>query len=131
MRRHAAPDLALWLPAELTPTRRAPFGLYLHPDAHFADRMQLAALFRRAIGIGAPRRMAPRAPSHRQAAMLCLYDLSQRGASLRDMAALLLDTMPATWRESSERSDLRRLLDAGTEMVAGGYRRLLGSRPAS
>ena len=131
MRRHAAPDLALWLPAELTPTRRAPFGLYLHPDAHFADRMHLAALFRRAIGIGAPRPMRAAAPADRPAAMLCLYDLWQGGASLGDMAAVLLDTLPATWRESSGRSDLRRLLDAGTEMVAGGYRRLLGSRPAS
>jgi hypothetical protein len=125
------PDLSLWLPAELTPVRGARFGLFLHPDSQFADRAHAATQFRRAIGLGVPIRPQPDARAPRQAAMLLLYDLAQRGASLRDIAAQLLDPMPAKWRESSERSDLRRLLDAGNEMVAGGYRRLLGSRAAS
>jgi len=61
--------------------------------------------------------------------MLCIHDLAQDGASLRDIAALLLDPLPGDWRSSSERSDLRRLADGGAELVAGGYRMLLGSRP--
>lgn len=88
-------------------------------------------MFRRAIGRGPPLRFAPYAHAHRHAAMLCMHDLARDGASLRDIAELLLDPMPPDWRASSERSDLRRLLDAGQDLVAGGYRRLLGPRPAS
>lgn len=60
--------------------------------------------------------------------MLCIHDLQSDGASLRDIAGLLLDPIPHDWRLSSERSDLRRLADAATEMVTEGYRRLLGAR---
>ncbi len=128
VRRHGSPELRLWLPEALAPVPGAPFGLYLHPDRQLADRARLAATFQRAIGRGTPIRPTPYAEAHRQAAMLRLHDLAQSGASLRDMAALLLDTMPDDWRSSSERSDLRRLLDAAEAMIAGGYRRLLGSR---
>ncbi len=131
VRRHGAPELALWVPAGFEPTPGKPFGLYLHPDRNHADRVRAAETFRRAIGLGVPIRSKPYPQAHRQAAMLYLYDHALRGASLLDMAAQLLDPMPTKWRESSERSDLRRLLDAGTEMVAGGYRGLLSSSPAS
>jgi len=60
--------------------------------------------------------------------MICIHDLQSDGASLRDIAALLLDPIPHDWRLSSERSDLRRLADAAAEMVTEGYRRLLGAR---
>lgn len=131
VRRHGLPHLSLWLPAKLMPTRGAPFGLYLHADSQFADRADAAALFRRAIGMGVPIRPKPYVQAHRQAAMLLLHDHAQRGAPLRDIAALLLDPLPDDWRSSSERSDLRRLLDTACEMVAGGYRGLLGSRRTS
>lgn len=61
--------------------------------------------------------------------MLYIHDLAQDGAPLRDIAGLLFDQPPEDWRSSSERSDLRRLADAAAQMIAGGYRLLLGSRP--
>jgi hypothetical protein len=131
IRRHGAPELSLWLPAGLAPARGGGFGIYLHPDTNHTARVQVAATFRRAIGYGPPLRAAPFAHAHRHAAMLCVHDLSQDGASLRDIAEQLLDPMPPDWRASSERSDLRRLLEAGTEMIGRGYRRLLGPRPSS
>ncbi len=60
--------------------------------------------------------------------MLYIHDLQRSGASLRDIAELLLDPLPDDWRLSSERSDLRRLADAAAEMLSEGYRRLLGAR---
>jgi hypothetical protein len=128
IRRHSAPELPLWIPAELEPVPGKPFGLYLHPDRSHSDRIRTAESFRRAIGIGAPLRAPPNPHAHRQAAMLCIHDLQRDGASLRDIAGHLLDPLPDDWRLSSERSDLRRLADSATEMAAGGYRRLLGAR---
>jgi hypothetical protein len=129
IRRHSAPELPLWIPADLEPVQGKPFGLYLHPDRSHGDRIRTAESFRRAIGIGAPLRAPPHPHAHRQAAMICIHDLQSDGASLRDIAGHLLDPVPDDWRLSSERSDLRRLADAAAEMVAGGYRRLLGARP--
>ncbi len=129
IRRHSAPELPLWIPAELEPVPGKPFGLYLHPDRSHSDRIRAAEAFRRAIGIGAPLRTPPNPHANRQAAMICIHDLQSAGASLRDIAGELLDPPPDDWRLSSERSDLRRLADAAAEMVAGGYRGLLGARP--
>lgn len=131
IRRHGSPELALWIPTGLAPAAGGGFGLYLHPDAGHAGRVQAVASFRRAIGRGAPIRAASYAHARRQAAMLCVHDLASAGASLRDIAGVLLDPMPDDWRSSSERSDLRRLADTAAGMVAGGYRALLGSRPAA
>lgn len=125
VRRHGAPELALWLPAGLEPRAGAPFGLYLHPDRRHADRVRAAATFHRAIGLGPPLREASYAQAHRQAAMLRIHDLARTGASLRDIAGAMFDPMPDDWRASSERSDLRRLAEAADDMVAGGYRALL------
>lgn len=130
VRRHGAPELALWLPAGLEPKPGQPFGLYLHPDSSHSDRIRAAELFRRAVGLGTPLSATPCAHAHRQAAMLCIHDRLAAGTSLRDIAAELLDPVPQDWRVSSERSDLRRLAGAASEMVGGGYRRLLGSRAA-
>jgi len=129
IRRHGAPDLSLWIPAELAPTPGKPFGLYVHPDHSHRDRIRAAESFRRAIGLGAPLRAPPNPHAHRQAAMLCIHDLQRDGASLRDIAGELLDPLPDEWRLSSERSDLRRLADAAAEMVSGGYRWMLGAHP--
>jgi hypothetical protein len=129
VRQHGAPELALWIPAGLEPVPGKPFGLYLHPDRNHVDRVRAAETFRRAIGIGTSLRAMPYPQAARQAAMLFVHDQLAGGASLRDIAADLLRTMPDEWRASSERSDLRRLRDAAAEMSAGGYRRLLGSRP--
>ena len=65
--------------------------------------------------------------------MLCIHDLAAEGASLREIADVLLKPAPDDWRGSSERSDLRRLAQASADLVAGGYRVLLGplSRTAS
>jgi len=132
VRRHGSPELALWLPAHLAPRPGEPFGLYLHPDAHAADRLRAAAMLRRALGLGPPLRHIPRRDAHRQAAMLLIHDLAASGLALRDIAARLLPTWPDDWRSSSERSDLRRLAEAAAAMVAGGYRALLAPhRPAS
>lgn len=128
VRTHPNGELALWLPADLTPTRGKPFGLYIHAESARSDRALAATTFRRAIGHGIPLRSAPFGQAFRQTAMLCIHDLVASGASLRDIAGVLLDPQPDDWRTSSERSDLRRLADAAAEMVAGGYRRLLGSR---
>lgn len=129
VRRHGAPELALWVPAELEPRPGKPFGLYLHPDRNHADRVRAAEMFRRAVGLGAPLRVPPYPHKARQAAMLCIHDGLAAGVSLRDIAAELFQPMPDEWRASSERSDLRRLAEAAAAMVAGGYRRLLASRP--
>ncbi|MEO8722915.1 MAG: DUF2285 domain-containing protein [Sphingobium sp.] len=128
IQRHGAPELPLWIPAELAPVPGKPFGIYLHPDRNHGDRIRVAETFRRATGIGAPLRPPPNAYAHRQAAMLCIHDLQRDGATLRDIAGLLLDPVPDDWRLSSERSDLRRLAEAAAEMATGGYRRLLGAR---
>jgi hypothetical protein len=129
IRRHGAPELPLWVPAGLEPVPGKPFGLYLHPDRNHADRVRAVEMFRRAAGLGAPLRATPYPHAHRQAAMLSIHDQTAAGASLRDIAAELLQPGLGEWRSSSERSDLRRLADAAADMVAGGYRRLLASRP--
>ena len=130
IRRPRADDLALWLPAELTPARGKPFGIYVHAERVRSDRALAALTFRRAIGHGVPLRSTPFGQAFRQTAMLCIHDLAASGASLRDIADALLDPLPDDWRSSSERSDLRRLADAAAEMTAGGYRRLIGPRVA-
>jgi hypothetical protein len=127
LRRHGAPELALWLPAGLAPDPGGAFGLYLHPDRHHVDRMRAASQFRRAIGLGPPLRTASFAHAHRHAAMLYIHDRRADGASLRDIAAELLDPMPDDWRSSSERADLRRLAETASALVAGGYSSLLAS----
>src|SRR3546814_5022659 len=43
IRRHAAPELALWVPAGLEPKPGGPFGLYLHADRNHADRIRAAS----------------------------------------------------------------------------------------
>lgn len=131
IRRRGSPELQLWLPSGLAPATGGSFGIYLHPDTRHATRVQAAATFRRSIGHGVPVRAAPFAQAHRHAAMLYVHDLAQDGASLRDIGGLVLDQPPEDWRSSSERSDLRRLADAAAQMIAGGYRLLLGSRPPS
>jgi len=128
VRRHGSPELALWLPERLAPRTGEPFGLYLHPDAHTADRLRVAAMLRRGLGVGPPLKHVPYRDAHRQTAMLCIHDLAADGLPLRDIAAQLLPAWPDDWRSSSERSDLRRLSDAATAMVAGGYRALLAPR---
>lgn len=127
IRRHAAPELALWVPAGLEPKPGGPFGLYLHADRNHGDRVRAASLLRRAIGPGPPLRGAPFAQATRHAAMLYIQDRQATGAPLRDIAASLLLPMPDDWRSSSERSDLRRLAETASALVAGGYRSLLGS----
>lgn len=131
IRRKGSPELQLWLPSGLAPATGGSFGIYLHPDTRHATRIQAASTFRRSIGFGVPVRTPAYAQAHRQATMLYIHDLAQDGAPLRDIAALLMDRPPEDWRSSSERSDLRRLADAATQMIAGGYRLLLGSRPTS
>jgi len=128
VRRYGGSELALWLPERLSPRQGEPFGLYLHPDAHAADRLRAAAMLRRGLGIGPPLRHVAYLDAHRQAAMLCIHDLATAGLPLRDVAAQLLPAWPDDWRSSSERSDLRRLSNAATAMVAGGYRALLAPR---
>lgn len=128
VRRHGSPELALWLPERLAPRPGEPFGLYLHPDVHAADRLRAAAMLRRALGIGPPLRPIPYRDAHRQAAMLHIHDLAADGMPLRDIAGLVLPKWPDDWRSSSERSDLRRLAEAAAAMVAGGYRALLAPR---
>jgi hypothetical protein len=128
VRRHGAPELALWLPARLEPRVGEPFGLYLHTDRQHGERMRAAAaLLRRWLGPGRQPRLDPFAHAHRHATMLYVHDRRAAGASLRDIAAELFDPMPKEWRASSERSDLRRLAETAAALVAGGYRALLGS----
>lgn len=125
VRRHGSPELALWLPAGLLPCIGEPFGVYLNADRHYPARMRAASLMARAIGTRPPRHPVRHPQAHRQAAMLCVHDLVREGASLRDVAAIVIERAPDDWRTSSERSDLRRLADAGARMVAGEYRSLL------
>lgn len=132
MRRRGCVEVALWLPAGLAPRPRGRFGIYLNADRHLAYRARAAAAFRRAIGLGPPLRPQRHRDAHRLAAMLCVHDLTESGASLRDIGDRILSPMPDDWRSSSERSDLRRLVEAGREMVVGGYRSLLQpARPSS
>ena len=131
VRRHGAPELALWLPTDLAPGIVEPFGLYLHADRHHADRVRAASFLARAIGSGRPLPQRRHPQADRQAVMLCVYDLTRKGATLHEIGVILLDPAPDDWRTSSERSDLRRLADAGAQMVAGGYRSLLQSKNAS
>ncbi len=128
VRRHGSPELALWLPADLAPAAGTPFGLYLHPDRSFSDRVRAATMLARGVGRGPPLRWACHPQAHRQAAMLCIHDLSRSGAGLRGIADVLLNPVPGDWRMSSERSDLRRLADGAARLVAGEYRALLGQR---
>lgn len=131
VRRHGALELPIWIPDDLEPSPGKPFGLYLHPDRNHADRVRAAERFRRAVGVGPPLRAVPYAHAQRQATMLYIHDRRAAGVSLRDVAGELLDPMPDDWRLSSERSDLRRLADAASDMVTNGYRALLGARPIS
>ncbi len=122
-------QLSLWVPRELAPQPGQSFGLYLHADRSFAARSRAAEAFRRTTSGLAAAQPTVLAHADRQAAMLYIHDLTAAGLSLREIASELLDPPPDEWRLSSERSDLRRLADAAREMVAGGYRRLLGSQP--
>ena len=128
VRRHGSPELALWLPADLAPVVGAPFGLYMHPDRSFSDRVRAASTLARGIGRGPPLRSARNLKAHRQAAMLCIHDLARNGAGLREIADVLFDPVPDHWRVSSVRSDLRRLAQSADRMVAGEFRVLLGDR---
>lgn len=124
VRRHGTPEVAFWLPDNLAPNHGWPFGLYLHPDRHYSERVRVAAKFPREVGVGpAPARRRYR-HAERQAAMLCIHDLAGTGASARDLAKTLFDPLPEDWRVSSERSDLRRLVEAGKRMILGNYREL-------
>lgn len=125
IRRHGSPELALWLPSDLAPGIGEPFGLYLHTDRHHADRARAASLLARAIGSGRPLRQRRHPQADRQAAMLCIHDLTCNGATLHDIACMLLYPAPDDWRTSSERSDLRRLAEVAARMVAGDYRSML------
>ena len=129
LRRHGSPELALWLPVDLAPQTGEPFGLYLHPDRSLTDRIRAAGALARNIRRGSPLRWARFSRAHQQVAMLCIHDLAAAGASLREVAEVLLDPLPDEWRSSSERSDLRRLVERGARMVAGRYRILLGTSP--
>lgn len=132
LRRRGWVEVALWLPDGFAPRPRGPFGIYLNADRHLGYRARAVARFRRAIGHGPPLRPQRHRDAHRLAAMLYVHDLTQSGISLRDIGDLILSPMPHDWRSSSERSDLRRLVEAGREMVAGGYRALLQpTRPPS
>jgi len=125
VRRAHAPELALWVPHGLAPRGAGAFGLYLHAQHDLADRARAAQRFRRAIGLGAPLPAAPFADARRHAIMLYLFDARRAGASLRDMAAVLLDPLPTDWRTSSVRSDLRRLAETAEVLAARNYRKLL------
>lgn len=76
-----------------------------------------------------PRRITP--TRWRQLALrLHAFDLDAAGASLRDIAAELLDpaarTMPDDiWRDSAPRTMARTLRDEGSALVHGGYLSLL------
>ena len=125
VRPHGSPELALWLAAETAPELGSPFGLYLHVDRQHGDRARAANRLIGAIGTGRPIRQQRYRQAHRQAAMLCVHDLLGDGVPLHEVGAVLLDPAPDDWRTSSERSDLRRLADAGAGMVTAGYRSLL------
>ena len=125
VRRHGAPELAIWLAANLDPDHGEPFGLFLHPDRSFSDRVRAAAMLARDIGRGPARRCARHPQAHRQVTMLCIHDLVAAGLTLRDIGQTILDPMPDGWRTSSQRSDLRRLADAAAQLVAGDYQILL------
>ena len=101
------------------------FGLYVHAQHDLAERAQAAQRFRRAIGLGPPLRSPLFADVRRHAIMLYMFDARRAGASLRDMAAVLLEPAPSDWRTSSVRSDLRRLAAAAERYAAQDYRKLL------
>src|SRR3546814_20699931 len=67
IRRHAAPELALWVPAGLEPQPGGPFGLYLHADRNHADRIRAASLLRRPTRLRPPLRAASLVRSARPA----------------------------------------------------------------
>jgi hypothetical protein len=125
IRRHAEPEARFWLPVELEPEEGELFGLYIHPDRHFAARVDVVGRLKRAIGMGPALRQRPFRDAHRQAAMLAVHDAITSGASIHDAAAELLPAMPDDWRSSSERSDFRRLQEGAQRMVEGDYLKLL------
>lgn len=125
IRRHGSPELALWLADETAPEPAQPFGLYLHADRQHGDRARAADRLIAAIGTGRDARQQRYRQALRQAAMLCIYELLRDGVALREIGGLLLDPAPDDWRTSAERSDFRRLADAGARMVSAGYRSLL------
>ena len=94
VRWHGAPELALWLPADLAPGIGEPFGLYVHADRQHAPRIRATSLPARAIRRGTTLRQARHPQAYRQAAMLCIHDLACEGASLHDIALLLLEAAP-------------------------------------
>ncbi|MDB5422379.1 MAG: hypothetical protein JWR59_2326 [Brevundimonas sp.] len=125
VRRHGSPELALWLADKTAPKLGAPFGLYLHVDHQHGERVRAANRLVGAVSAGRHVRQQRYRNADRQAAMLCVHDLLGDGVPLHEIGALLLDPAPDNWRSSSERSDLRRLADAGARMVTAGYRSLM------
>ena len=125
VRRRGEPELAFWLPARLAPRIGEPFGFYLHADVNQAGRLRAAARIARGVGRDLARRPIALRDASRQVAMLYVYDAIQAGTGLHAIGEVLLDRLPAQWRSSSERSDLRRLAEGGEELVAGAYRSLL------
>ena len=125
VRRHGAPELAFWLPAKLAPRVGEPFGFYLPAGVRSFDHVRIAGRLVRRVGHSTVLRSAPYGDADRQVAMLYVYDALRAGVPLREIGSTLLEPMPVDWRSSSERSDLRRLAEAGEKLVAGGYRSLL------
>src|SRR3546814_20868319 len=100
IRRHAAPERALWVPAGLEPKPGGPFGLYLHADRNHADRIRAASLLRRAVGLGPPLRAASFVRAARHATMLSIHYPQAQRPSLRDIPGSVLHAMPDRDRNS-------------------------------
>lgn len=109
-------------------------AIHLPLDPHYRRRSDEALRFS-AVVLGHrlparhPRRITP-ARQRQLVLRLHAYDLTDASASLRQIAATLLDssalTMPDdVWRDSSLRTMARTLRDEGSALVHGGYVSLL------
>lgn len=113
----------------------APLALLLPLDTDLPARLEMAAALWRWISSGASISPSDLSPQRRARLINTLRALDGRlaEASTRDIAAALFgaDRLPAgrEWKSHDLRSRTRRLIDSGVELMQGGYRDLLRTKP--
>jgi hypothetical protein len=129
-------EYRLLLPGPDPPRDGSPLAIVIEPNRFWRFRVAAAERF---LALAArswlpirPRLSALVPPEEvaRRSYMLWAIDLEQAAASEHEIGAIVFGTRVsgAIWSNRADRSELRRLLQAGRSLVSGRYRELLQAR---